>query len=119
MVVTGVIVALGATSWWEGRQSLERETAYLGQLLADLNQTESLVARADEDMRDGDAAAVALARSFQEAVPPSPDSLHRWVTAAVDWGESPRMVVATAHVESLSPRTLRRFFKTDVSTTAL
>jgi hypothetical protein len=96
VVVTGVIVALGATSWWEGRQSFARETAYLGQLLADVKQTEGLVARADEDMRDGDAAAVALARSFQEAVPPPPDSLHRWVVDALAWDESPRLVVATA-----------------------
>lgn len=89
-------MALGATSWWEGFQSAEREATYLEQLLADLNQTKELVTRAEEDMRDGDATAAALVRSFHEAEPPSSDSLHRWVIAAMGWGESPRMVVATA-----------------------
>ena len=96
VVVTGVVVALAATSWWDGKQSLEMEATYLDQLLADLEQTAGLVSRADADMRDGDAAAVALVRSFQETIPPPPDSLHRWVTAALGWDRSPHLIVATA-----------------------
>jgi hypothetical protein len=96
VVVTGVTVALGATSWWEATQSREREAAYLGQLLADLDQTKAMVTRADEDMHRGDEAAVALVGSFQEATPPSLDSIYLWVDAAFQWSDSPRMVVATA-----------------------
>jgi hypothetical protein len=96
VVVTGVLVALGATSWWEGRQSYEREVAYLTQLLADLDQTRVTVARSDQDMRYGDDSAAALVRSFAEAEPPPQDSLDRWIPAAFAWADSPRMVVATA-----------------------
>ena len=60
VVVTGVIVALGATSWWEGQRSQEREAAYLTQLLADLEHTQLLVTRGNEDMSEGDAAAEAI-----------------------------------------------------------
>lgn len=100
VVVTGVIVALGATSWWEGRQSQKREAAYLTQLLSDLERTQLLVSRSSEDMSEGDAAAEALVGSFDEAVPPPPDSLDRWILAAFGWRESPRMVVATAQALS-------------------
>jgi hypothetical protein len=96
VVVAGVVVALAATSWWDGRQALEREAAYLGQLLADLDQTDLLVTSADEYMRNGDRAAELLVHSFRESPPTSLDSIHSWVDAAFGWKESPRMIVATA-----------------------
>src|SRR5688500_5062946 len=39
LIVAGVLVALAANSWWESRQDLGRERAYLLQLRRDLQAT--------------------------------------------------------------------------------
>ena len=40
VIVTGVLIALGADSWWEQRHEHRRAVDYLQQLLNDFQQTE-------------------------------------------------------------------------------
>jgi hypothetical protein len=43
LIVTGVLIALAANSWWEARQDRERESAYLRQLLSDTRENEERI----------------------------------------------------------------------------
>ena len=45
VIVTGVLVALGAQAWYEGREEIEREIAALHAIRADLIRTEQEVGR--------------------------------------------------------------------------
>lgn len=40
LIVAGVLIALGANSWWEARKDRERERAYLQQLLSEMRDNE-------------------------------------------------------------------------------
>ncbi|HEV2147217.1 MAG TPA: hypothetical protein VGR37_07425 [Longimicrobiaceae bacterium] len=46
VIVAGVLAALGAQAWWEGRQERERERAYLAQVLAETRENEERLADA-------------------------------------------------------------------------
>lgn len=97
VVVAGVVVALAGTSWWEGLEDRDRETAYLEQLGSDLDVTYRRLDEADSTMRPGDIASARMVQSYRTPEFPSSDSLHRWIPAAYDWeGKSAQLVVATA-----------------------
>ena len=41
LIVSAVLIALAADSWWQARQERQQEKVYLTQLLADTRETES------------------------------------------------------------------------------
>ena len=83
IIAAGVLAALGAQAWWEGRQEREHERAYLVQLLRDTRDNEQrLTASIVEDSAAGVATARALAALESSAPPPVPDSLVGWIMQA-------------------------------------
>lgn len=50
-IVVGVLIALGANSWWEGRQDRDRTTEYLLRLAEDLNLSRDAMEATDESRR--------------------------------------------------------------------
>lgn len=84
LIVAGVLIALAATAWWEGRKDRERERVWLRQLRSDVRVNEQRIDRAIENNR----AWVAQLAHFRGAVAafglregsPSPpgDSLRTW-----------------------------------------
>jgi len=75
LIVGGVLIALALDSWWQGREERDRETAYLHQLLADLQETQS---RLEESVTGDDRmlewVSGVLERAYNGSPPPS-DSL--------------------------------------------
>jgi hypothetical protein len=61
VVITGVLVALGLQAWYQNRQDRAREGVYLTQIVADLRETESRIARADSAYQRGDHAITSMA----------------------------------------------------------
>lgn len=84
LIVAGVLIALGANAWWEGRKDRERERIWLRQLLADLRENEERIegaiafnsSRVDELGRFRDVVA-AFARPEISPLPAG-DSLRTW-----------------------------------------
>lgn len=95
MVVTGVLVALAVGAWWQGRQDAATERAYLGQLAADLRETERAATDADAFLRPVDRAGSLLWLAFYEAEPPPRDSLLAWAERSM-WTSTVRPVLGTA-----------------------
>jgi hypothetical protein len=83
VIVAGVLCALAAQAWWEGREQREREATYLRQLLAD---TRVNGARVAEAVAVDSLAALSAARAADALTstgpPPPPDSLVRWISMA-------------------------------------
>jgi hypothetical protein len=83
VIVAGVLAALGAQAWWEGRQEREREQEYLHQLLADVRENEH---RLNDAIREDSAGAHALSRVMRAMQAPEPlpaaDSLLAWILRA-------------------------------------
>lgn len=83
VIVAGVLVALGAQAWWEGRQERRFEGDYLEQLLADTreNQTRLHAAiRLDSVSAWATGKAVAALDSDDASIPP--DSVLNWIRNA-------------------------------------
>jgi hypothetical protein len=90
LIVLGVLIALGANSWWENRSDRQRERSYLRQLLADVSETE---VRLQQSIRI-DSANLALVSRFLDAAgefhagevdraaAPPADSLGSWAVTA-------------------------------------
>ena len=95
VVVTGVLVALAVGAWWQGRQDAATEAAYLGQLTADLRETERAAADADAFLRPVDRAGSLLWLAFYRADPPPRDTLLAWAERAM-WTAAVRPVTGTA-----------------------
>jgi len=83
VIVTGVLVALGAQAWWESRQEHQREREYLRQLLSDIRVNERRLAEAIAQDSAGGAAVTRVLETVDGAGPPPPaDSLVGWVSQA-------------------------------------
>lgn len=95
VVVTGVLVALAVGAWWQGRQEAAAERVYLGQLAADLRETERAADAADAYLRPVDRAGSRLWLAFYEPAPPPRDSLLALAERAM-WTATVRPVVGTA-----------------------
>ncbi len=95
VVVTGVLVALAVGAWWEGRQDVAAERAYLRQLAADLRETEGAADRADAFLRPVDRAGSLLWLAFYQAHPPPRDSLLALAEQAM-WTATLRPLTGTA-----------------------
>lgn len=86
IIIAGVLIALGADSWWEVRTDRQRERAYLQQLLADVRETElRLQSSITEDSthlaraaRFLEAASLFHRASSRHGALPSADSLAMW-----------------------------------------
>jgi hypothetical protein len=82
-VVVGVLVALAAQAWWEGREERQRESAYLHQLYEEalVNETRltRLIAQDSAALQGASAALAAL--DGGDALPPV-DSVAGWIGRA-------------------------------------
>jgi hypothetical protein len=75
VIVVGVLIALGADSWWEQRQEGRRAEAYLEQLLVDFRATERAIQQAIAgDTRKFESAGLVVDRATRGQMPPA-DSL--------------------------------------------
>ncbi len=75
VIVAGVLIALGADSWWEARQERQQARAYLEQLLSDFHENERQLGNAMEaDGRTLEKAFGVVGRAFRGEFP-SADSL--------------------------------------------
>lgn len=75
VIVAGVLIALGADSWWEQRQERRRAVEYLQQLLDDFRQTERHIKNAiGGDTRKFESASGVIDRAYRGQFPPA-DSL--------------------------------------------
>ena len=75
VIVAGVLIALGADSWWERRQERHQAREYLQQLLGDFRETERQLENAIEgDTRRFEQAGRVVDRAFRGQFPPA-DSL--------------------------------------------
>lgn len=84
LIVAGVLIALAANSWWEGRKDRQREESYLRQLRSDVRENEE---RLEQTITFDSTRVTELAR-FRDAVAgftlpqmgpiPSGDSLRTW-----------------------------------------
>ncbi|HSU17420.1 hypothetical protein [Longimicrobium sp.] len=84
VIVAGVMCALVAQAWWQGREDRGRERDYLRQLLADTRENER---RLDDAIRTDSIAAVVTGRAVDALTGPAgrlaaPDSMVAWVTGA-------------------------------------
>jgi hypothetical protein len=79
VIVAGVLAALGAQAWWQGREERGRERDYLHQLLADTRENERRLdsAIAQDSASGHDAARVASALYAPGPLPPA-DTLVAW-----------------------------------------
>jgi hypothetical protein len=75
VIVAGVLIALGADSWWEQRQERRRAEEYLEQLLVDFRATERQIQSAIAgDTRTFESASRVIDRAYRGRFPPT-DSL--------------------------------------------
>ncbi|HEX2187649.1 MAG TPA: hypothetical protein VHG51_02065 [Longimicrobiaceae bacterium] len=79
-IVAGVLCALAAQAWWEGRQERGREHDYLRQLLADTRENERRLeaAIAEDEATHANLRRLVGALHGPGALPPG-DSLMRWM----------------------------------------
>ena len=84
LIVTGVLVALAANSWWESRQRAEREHTYLLQLLADTRENQRRVDATFREDSIAHASARRVSRLLESTGPlPPPDSAARLMRSGV------------------------------------
>jgi hypothetical protein len=96
VVVTGILVALALNAWWSGREAEARETVYLRQLVADLSETERMMASRDSSMARGPHHSVdQLIISFGTTPRPPRDSVATWLLWTA-YTVAPRPVLGTA-----------------------
>jgi hypothetical protein len=82
-VVVGVLVALAAQAWWEGREERERESGYLQQLEEEARVNETrLVRKLKQDSASLAGATAALAALDGSSALPLPDSVVAWIGRA-------------------------------------
>ncbi len=83
VIVAGVMAALVAQAWWQGREERGREQAYLRQLLADVRENERTLADAMV-YNEGAWKAANRARAVVvgRGTPPPPDSFMVWLGRA-------------------------------------
>jgi hypothetical protein len=80
VILAGVLAALGAQAWWEGRSDRTLERDYLGQLLADTRENEARLETAiAEDSVSGHAGERLLAIMGAGGAAPA-DSVRYWLT---------------------------------------
>ena len=98
IVVLGVIIGFQVTAWGQARADAAKEQGYLGQVAADLAETERTMAEADDGARNIERAIYLLERAFYTPERPPRDSLLVWVGNAA-FGAPRRPVLGT--VEAL------------------
>jgi hypothetical protein len=96
LIVAGVIVALAATAWWDGRQDRRRERDYLLQLLEDTRENERRLNTAIEEDASRREMVGAIVRALMPARPlPPADSLRFWWSQGPLGFSDPRLVLGT------------------------
>lgn len=100
IVVSGVLIALAIGSAYQHRQDRLKERRYLGQLAADLAQTESLMTAADSVNAGWDRSIAALVGAYRGHPVPSRDSVLRWVGDVQFDNPVPVMGTADALIET-------------------
>lgn len=94
IVVLGVLTAVALNAWWGERQDRASERAYLGQLAADLQETERRFAEADQRVAFADEGRTRLLHAFWEPDASPKDSVLSWADVAAYY-EDPRSVLGT------------------------
>jgi hypothetical protein len=75
VIIAGVLIALAANSWWEGRQEQKHAREYLEQLLVDIQRTDRrLRSTLETETHRREAVSAAIGRAFAGTWP-HPDSL--------------------------------------------
>ena len=93
--MAGVLAALAAQAWWEGRQERARERDYLRQLLVDTRENERRLGDAiGIDSVSGVSVARAMTALLASGPLPPPDSLGEWVRGSGS-SSDPRLVTGT------------------------
>lgn len=82
VVVTGVLVALALSAWWQAQQNRSFELQYLEQLHRDIENTIALIERHTQAEYESDRALSMLVRSFRMNPLPPRDSLVVWSFSA-------------------------------------
>lgn len=96
IVVVGVVIGFQITAWGQSRQDRAKEQTYLRQLVADLSETERIMANRDSAMARGTQHSVdQLMISFGTTPRPPRDSVARWLTR-MSYTATPRPVLGTA-----------------------
>ena len=98
IVVVGVLIALSAQRWWQGREDRAREATYITELIADMRQTELAVRAADSLQQPRAIAAANALRAYRRDARPAVDSLAEWATRSLQFH---RTVPVTATAEAL------------------
>jgi hypothetical protein len=79
VVATGVLVALALNAWWQGREDVARERAYLQQLSVDLQTNEQMARTTLEYMDERVQLGSRLLDAIRTRPLPPPDSLDHWL----------------------------------------
>lgn len=95
IIIVGILVALAIQSRVDAHDDRAREREYLGQLAADLRETERLVMRDDSVHAVRDRAGVMLLHAFFTPARPPRDSVLVWAISST-WYEPRRPVLGTA-----------------------
>ena len=82
IVIVGVVIGFQVTSWGQDRSDRVKETAYLHQLVEDLYETEHIMLAVDSVLTPLDSAGTLLLHAFNQADPPSGDSLQALILAS-------------------------------------
>lgn len=94
VVVSGILVALALNAWWQDRRDAGREEAYLRQLVADLQESESRFEEADRRVAFADEGRTRLLHAFWAPDASPKDSVLYWADVAAYY-EDPRSVLGT------------------------
>jgi hypothetical protein len=96
IVIVGVVIGFQITAWGQSRQDRAKEQTYLRQLVADLSETERIMANRDSAMAARTQHSVdQLMISFGTTPRPPRDSVARWLTR-MGYTATPRPVLGTA-----------------------
>ncbi len=111
VVVSGVLVALALTAYYQGQQDAAREQAYLRQIATDLHQSEESFTRVIEKNGEEIIRLRRLSDAFTAATPPSDSALSRLVSTTFNSAEqttgTARALVLTGDIHLLRDDSVR------------
>ncbi len=96
-IVVGVLIALGADSWWSNRRDMRLGEAYLVQLLAEAEENESILRTAIAEDSTRAYAARGLFEGLHARTRVPADSIRTWMKADPLWYSDPRLLMGAAN----------------------
>ncbi len=98
VVVTGVLIAIGLNSWWQGRQDQITAHANIRRLASELALEEQSLGAQERAMLGVQAAAASLLREFQNPNGVQRDTILRQAFLASNLGVTPALVLSTSRM---------------------